>query len=55
MALYLTICLTRKLLLGLNHAEIDILLVSSSNLLLLLLQELDLLCKCELLHCIWSA
>ena len=55
MALYLAICLAGKLLLRLNHAEVDILLMSSSDLLLLLLQELDLLGESELLHCTWLA
>lgn len=51
MALNLVISLGWELLLRLNHAEIDILLVCGSNLLLLLLEKLNLLCKCELLHC----
>jgi len=40
-----------QVLLGLNHAHIDILLVSRSNLLLLLLQNLYLLGDGKLLHC----
>ena len=33
------------------HAHVDILLVRGGDLLLLLLQHLDLLCKSKLLHC----
>jgi hypothetical protein len=39
-----------KLLLWLDHAHVDILLVGRCNLLLLLLQNLDLLCDGELFH-----
>ena len=51
MALYLGVGLVGKLLLRLDHTKVDILLVSSSDLLLLLLQKLNLLCKSELFHC----
>ena len=40
-----------ELLLRLDHAHVDILLVRRGNLLLLLLEDLDLLCNGELLHC----
>jgi len=40
-----------ELLLRLDHAHVDILLVCGSNLLLLLLEDFDLLCNGELLHC----
>ena len=43
--------LGRKLLLLRDHAHVDILLVSSSDLLLLCLQHLNLLSELELLHC----
>jgi hypothetical protein len=43
--------LGRKLLLLRDHAHVDILLVSSGDLLLLCLQHLDLLSELELLHC----
>jgi hypothetical protein len=42
---------TRKVLLRLNHAHVNILLVSCSNLLLLLLKNFDLLGDSELFHC----
>ena len=51
MTLNLGVALIRKLLLRLNHAKIDILLVCCSDLLLLLLEKLDLLRKCKLFHC----
>lgn len=40
-----------EVLLWLNHAKIDILLVGSGNLLLLLLKSLDLRSKSKLFHC----
>ena len=42
---------TGKVLLWLNHAHVDILLVCCSDLLLLLLEDLDLLGNGELFHC----
>jgi hypothetical protein len=39
-----------QMLLRLDHAHVHILLVCSSDLLLLLLQDLDLLCDGELFH-----
>ena len=42
---------SRQLLLRLDHAHVDILLVGSSNLLLLCLQYFDLLRDSELFHC----
>jgi hypothetical protein len=36
---------TRKVLLWLNHAHVNILLMSCGNLLLLLLEDFDLLCN----------
>ena len=36
---------------GRNHSHVDILLMSSLNLLLLLLQEIDLLLNRQLFHC----
>lgn len=50
MALDLVVVLIRQLLLWRDHSQVDVLLVSGSDLLLLLLEYLDLLCKCELLH-----
>lgn len=47
--LYLVVCLW-QLLLRLNHAKVDILLVLGSDLLLLLLKKFDLLGECKLLH-----
>lgn len=41
---------SRKVLLWLNHAKIDILLVGSSNLLLLLLKSFNLRSKSKLFH-----
>ena len=43
--------LGRKLLLLRDHAHVDILLMSSGDLLLLCLQHLNLLSELELLHC----
>jgi hypothetical protein len=40
-----------QMLLRLDHAHVNILLVCCSDLLLLLLQNLDLLCDGELFHC----
>jgi hypothetical protein len=40
-----------ELLLGLDHAQIDVLLVGCSDLLLLLLKKFNLLGEGELLHC----
>ena len=40
-----------ELLLRLDHAHIDVLLVGCSNLLLLLLEDLNLLCNSKLFHC----
>lgn len=34
-----------------HHAHVDVLLVGGLDLLLLLLQQLDLLLNCQLLHC----
>lgn len=42
--------LVGELLLGLDHAQVDVLLVGCSNLLLLLLKEFDLLGESELFH-----
>lgn len=41
---------TRKVLLWLNHAHVNILLVGGSDLLLLLLEDLDLLGNGQLFH-----
>lgn len=41
-----------ELLLGLDHAQVDVLLVGCSDLLLLLLKEFNLLGESELLHCV---
>lgn len=43
--------LSRKLLLLWDHAHVNVLLVSCSDLLLLCLQHLNLLSECKLLHC----
>lgn len=43
--------LVGELLLGLDHAQVDVLLVGRSDLLLLLLKEFNLLCESELFHC----
>lgn len=40
-----------EMLLRLDHAHVDILLVCCGDLLLLLLKDLDLLCNGKLLHC----
>jgi len=52
LALHLGEGLVGELLLGLDHAQVNVLLVRCSNLLLLLLKEFDLLGESELLHCI---
>ena len=41
---------TGKVLLGLNHPHVNVLLMSGSDLLLLLLENFDLLCNRKLLH-----
>jgi len=51
LALHLGKGLVGELLLGLNHAQVDILLMSCGNLLLLLLKKFNLLSESELLHC----
>lgn len=51
LALHLGEGLVGELLLGLNHTQVDILLVGCGDLLLLLLKEFDLLSESELLHC----
>ena len=51
LALHLGEGLVGELLLGLNHTQVDILLVGRGDLLLLLLKELNLLSESELLHC----
>lgn len=51
LALHLGEGLVGELLLGLDHAQVDVLLVGCSDLLLLLLKEFDLLGEGELLHC----
>ena len=50
MALDLIVVLGGELLLRLNHAEVDILLMRCGYLLLLCLQGFNLLCKSELLN-----
>lgn len=50
LALHLGEGLVGELLLGLDHAQVNVLLVRCSNLLLLLLKEFDLLGESELLH-----
>jgi hypothetical protein len=51
LTLHLSEGLVGELLLGLDHAQVDILLMGCSNLLLLLLKEFNLLGESELLHC----
>lgn len=51
MTLNLGVVLVRQLLLRFDHTHADILLMSGSDLLLLLVQHLDLLGKGELIRC----
>jgi hypothetical protein len=51
LTLHLSKGLVGELLLGLDHAQVDILLMGCGNLLLLLLKEFNLLGESELLHC----
>jgi hypothetical protein len=51
LTLHLSEGLVGKLLLGLDHAQVHVLLMGCGNLLLLLLKEFNLLGEGELLHC----